>query len=96
MADSFQNDSASQAATVSKQSKGSMVAVGYEFCDSCQMEVRKDDMDRHRKGTAHLMSQESPIKPLDSLTLGHKNKGFKMLLKAGWDYDKGLGVEGQG
>ncbi|KAF9123143.1 G patch domain and ankyrin repeat-containing protein 1 [Mortierella sp. 14UC] len=73
-----------------------VIAEGYVFCEPCQMEVRKDDLDRHRRGTAHLMSQELPIKPIDALTLGHENKGFRMLVSSGWDYDKGLGAEGQG
>lgn len=47
------------------------VAEGYVLCESCQIEVRKDDLDRHRRGTAHLMSQELPVKPIDTLTLGH-------------------------
>ncbi|KAG0381232.1 G patch domain and ankyrin repeat-containing protein 1 [Mortierella sp. AD032] len=73
-----------------------IIAEGYVLCETCQMEVRKDDLDRHRRGTAHLMSQESPVKPIDALTLGHENKGFRMLVSSGWDYDKGLGAEGQG
>ncbi|KAF9091648.1 G patch domain and ankyrin repeat-containing protein 1 [Mortierella sp. AD031] len=73
-----------------------IVAEGYVLCEPCQMEVRKDDLNRHRRGTAHLMSQESPIKPIDALTLGHENKGFRMLVNSGWEYEKGLGAEGQG
>ncbi|KAI1315949.1 G patch domain and ankyrin repeat-containing protein 1 [Mortierella claussenii] len=73
-----------------------VVAEGHVLCESCQIEVREDDLDRHRRGTAHLMSEESPIKPLDTLTLGHSNKGFRMLVNSGWDYEKGLGAEGQG
>ncbi|KAG0304515.1 G patch domain and ankyrin repeat-containing protein 1 [Dissophora globulifera] len=73
-----------------------VVADGYILCESCQIEVREDDMDRHCRGTAHLISQESHIKPLDTLALGHGNKGFRMLVNSGWDYEKGLGIEGQG
>ncbi|CAO3573023.1 unnamed protein product [Mortierella alpina] len=72
------------------------VAEGYILCEPCQMEVREDDYARHCRGTAHLISQESPIKPLDTLTLGHENKGFRMLVNSGWEYEKGLGAEGQG
>ncbi|KAG0241366.1 hypothetical protein B0O80DRAFT_496180 [Mortierella sp. GBAus27b] len=72
------------------------VAKGHILCESCQIEVREDDLERHRQGTAHLMSQESPIKPLDTLKLGYENKGFRMLVNSGWDYEKGLGAEGQG
>ncbi|KAG0201356.1 hypothetical protein BGX28_005806, partial [Mortierella sp. GBA30] len=46
------------------------VAEGYVLCEACQIEVREDDMERHCRGTAHLISQESPIKPLDTLALG--------------------------
>ncbi|KAG0265388.1 G patch domain and ankyrin repeat-containing protein 1, partial [Linnemannia exigua] len=73
-----------------------IIAEGYVLCETCQIEVRKDDLDRHQRGTAHLMSQESPVKPIDALTLGHENKGFRMLVSSGWDYDKGLGADGQG
>ncbi|KAF8936123.1 G patch domain and ankyrin repeat-containing protein 1 [Haplosporangium gracile] len=72
------------------------VAEGYVLCEPCQMEVRQDDLNRHRRGTAHLMSQELPVKPIDTLTLGYENKGFRMLVNSGWDYEKGLGAEGQG
>ncbi|KAF9988528.1 hypothetical protein BGZ65_000598 [Modicella reniformis] len=73
-----------------------IVAEGHVLCESCQIEVREDDLDRHRQGTAHLMSQESSIKPLDTLTLGYENKGFRILVNNGWDYEKGLGAKGQG
>ncbi|KAF9914313.1 G patch domain and ankyrin repeat-containing protein 1 [Lobosporangium transversale] len=73
-----------------------VVAKGHILCESCQIEVRQDDLERHRRGIAHLMSEKSPIKPLDTLTLGHSNKGFRMLVNSGWDYEKGLGAQGQG
>ncbi|KAF9422426.1 G patch domain and ankyrin repeat-containing protein 1, partial [Entomortierella beljakovae] len=73
-----------------------IVAEGYILCEPCQIEVREDDIERHRRGTAHLMSVDSFVKPLDALTLGHSNKGFRMLINSGWDYEKGLGADGQG
>ncbi|KAG0258281.1 G patch domain and ankyrin repeat-containing protein 1 [Mortierella polycephala] len=81
---------------VKKNSPARIVAEGYILCESCKIEVREDDLDRHRQGTAHLMSQESSIQPLDTLTLGRENKGFRMLVNSGWEYEKGLGVQGQG
>ncbi|GJJ70246.1 hypothetical protein EMPS_02595 [Entomortierella parvispora] len=72
------------------------VAPGYVLCKPCEMEVREADWERHQSGTAHLMSKESPIQPMDRLKLGLENKGFRMLINSGWDYDKGLGVQGQG
>lgn len=55
------------------------VAEGYILCEPCQIEVRKDDYARHCRGTAHLISQESPIKPLDTLTLGHVGAGVSLV-----------------
>ncbi|KAF9201179.1 G patch domain and ankyrin repeat-containing protein 1 [Haplosporangium sp. Z 27] len=80
----------------SNQGTARIIADGYVLCEPCQIEVRADDLERHRRGTAHLISEESPVKPLDHLTLGHSNKGFRMLINSGWDYEKGLGAEGQG
>lgn len=57
-----------------------VVAEGYTLCETCQIEVREDDLVRHRQGIAHLMAQESPIKPLDTLTLGHVSHGRQRLL----------------
>ncbi|KAG0336737.1 G patch domain and ankyrin repeat-containing protein 1 [Podila humilis] len=69
---------------------------GSIVCESCQIKVKVTDLERHNQGTAHLVAKGTTIKPLDTLTLGHSNKGFRMLLKSGWDYEKGLGLEGQG
>ncbi|KAG0253384.1 G patch domain and ankyrin repeat-containing protein 1 [Actinomortierella ambigua] len=66
------------------------------WCSTCEMTIHRDDAFRHRHGTAHLVSQDSAIRSLDSLMLGSSNKGFKMMLSSGWDCEKGLGAEGQG
>ncbi|KAG0337600.1 hypothetical protein BG000_005229 [Podila horticola] len=71
-------------------------ADGSVFCEDCQIQVQIKDLERHNQGTAHLVSQESSVKPLDTLTLGHSNKGFRMLVNSGWDCEKGLGSDGQG
>ncbi|KAF8984127.1 hypothetical protein CPC16_000728 [Podila verticillata] len=69
---------------------------GSVFCEACLIQVQIKDLERHNQGTAHLVSQESTVKPLDTLTLGHSNKGFRMLVNSGWDYEKGLGADGKG
>jgi len=63
------------------QGSNRAVAKGYILCESCQIEVREDDLSRHKQGIAHLMAQESPIKPLDTLTLGHVSHGRQKLQK---------------
>ena len=53
------------------ESPARAVTIGHVLCEACQIEVREEDWDRHQSGTAHLMSKDSPIQPLDRLKLGH-------------------------
>ncbi|KAG0043885.1 G patch domain and ankyrin repeat-containing protein 1 [Gryganskiella cystojenkinii] len=91
-----QSTTTSDSATYDGEASERPVTPGYVLCEACQIEVREEDWDRHQSGTAHLMSKDSPIQPLDRLKLGHENKGFRMLINSGWEYDKGLGAQGQG
>jgi len=61
-----------------------IVAPGYILCEPCQMEVRETDWERHQNGTAHLMSKDSPIQPLDRLKLGHVRLFIPLLLSVWW------------
>lgn len=54
-------------------------ADGFVFCEDCQIQVQIKDLERHNQGTAHLVSQESSVKPLDTLTLGHVGLLFHCL-----------------
>lgn len=65
------------------------------WCESCSMSIDKSDYKRHIQGTAHMVSNKSEPTP-DLLNLSGGNVGFKMMKSQGWNYEDGLGPEGQG
>ncbi|KAG2198019.1 hypothetical protein INT47_004986 [Mucor saturninus] len=65
------------------------------WCESCSMLIDKSDYKRHIQGTAHMVSNQSEPAP-DLLNLSGRNVGFKMMKSQGWNYEDGLGPEGQG
>lgn len=66
------------------------------WCPNCELHIPTSLHERHLRGTTHLLSKpfEAPIP--DVLTLNETNIGFKMLRAQGWEYEQGLGAEGQG
>ncbi|RUS22236.1 hypothetical protein BC937DRAFT_89927 [Endogone sp. FLAS-F59071] len=66
------------------------------WCPNCELHIPISLHERHLRGTTHLLSKpfEAPIP--DVLTLNETNIGFKMLRAQGWEYEQGLGAEGQG
>ncbi|KAG1405988.1 hypothetical protein G6F60_003234 [Rhizopus arrhizus] len=65
------------------------------WCSSCQLSVPRKDHKRHIQGTAHMVSQDT-VPSADMLVLRGDNVGFHMLRSQGWQYEQGLGKEGQG
>lgn len=65
------------------------------YCEKCNMHIPQDDLQRHIRGTAHMVSSDFPT-PTDFLTLNGSNIGFRMLQSQGWKYEEGLGASGQG
>lgn len=64
------------------------------FCVVCARTFKDTTPSQHRTSTIHLFNK----KPKQSGTwyhLNENNKGFQMLLKDGWNKDKGLGPEGK-
>ena len=65
------------------------------YCDVCQVEFRETPKDAHNTSTVHLFNSGLKRKPT-SYFLPESNKGFQMMLRSGWDKEKGLGSEEQG
>ena len=65
------------------------------YCEICQAEFKDTHLDAHNTSTVHLFNCRRPRKPT-TYFLPENNKGFQMLLRAGWDKEKGLGSEEQG
>ena len=68
------------------------------FCDICKMrvsDVNTGTRDKHNTSTLHQFScQHQPN--VTSYGISESNRGFQMLLRGGWDPEKGLGSGKQG
>ena len=65
------------------------------FCEVCKKHFEDCSQQSHETSTVHLFNMKLPTKT-DGYLIPQSNKGFQMMLKSGWDQDKGLGNEGQG
>lgn len=69
----------------------------YSFhCDRCQMTVTDNSRDVHSTSTVHLFSCQHHHCADISYGLTESNRGYQMLLRSGWDPEKGLGPQKQG
>ena len=67
----------------------------FSYCDICKLHLRDSVTSVHDVSTVHQYSCQHRTKYL-SYTLPQSNRGFQMMLRSGWNPDKGLGSEGQG
>lgn len=64
------------------------------YCEMCQTDITETPSD-HNVSTLHQFNcQHKPN--LHSYSLPEGNKGFQMMLRKGWDPERGLGSTGQG
>lgn len=63
------------------------------YCDKCKIDVTSGD--QHFTSTIHLFNTR-PASNKTCYAIPESNKGFQILLKSGWDKDKGLGPDGSG
>lgn len=64
------------------------------YCDVCKRSFN-DEQDTHLTSTVHLFNSH-PGGSRTYYSIPESNRGFQILLKAGWDKEKGLGPEGSG
>ena len=65
------------------------------YCSTCQQEFKDTTQYQHETSTLHQFSLNRP--PVGTnYFLTEANKGFQMMLREGWDKDKGLGPGGEG
>ena len=67
-------------------------AQNMRFCEICKLHVSAG---RHSTSVAHQFSCQHQTN-ITSYGIPETNRGFQLLLKRGWDRDKGLGAENQG
>ncbi len=65
------------------------------ICDICQQPVYDTPTSSHSVSICHQFSCQHKSSSLPYI-LPQTNKGFQMMVKSGWDPEKGLGSDGQG
>uniref|UniRef100_A0A1B6CLE5 G-patch domain-containing protein n=1 Tax=Clastoptera arizonana TaxID=38151 RepID=A0A1B6CLE5_9HEMI len=66
------------------------------FCKTCKQNITDVSVSKHESSIMHLFSSTSKSKVPTSYGIPESNRGFQILLKSGWDRDKGLGPDGCG
>ena len=65
------------------------------FCSVCKQEFVDTNEKQHKTSTVHLFNMK--LKPKsNNYLIPESNVGYRMLLKGGWDAEKGLGPDGGG
>ncbi|XP_064607530.1 G patch domain and ankyrin repeat-containing protein 1-like [Liolophura sinensis] len=65
------------------------------YCSVCKCEFKDTTEARHATSTVHLFNLKLEAKTT-TYFIPESNRGFQMMVKSGWNVDKGLGSEGQG
>uniref|UniRef100_V9KYI1 G patch domain and ankyrin repeats 1 n=1 Tax=Callorhinchus milii TaxID=7868 RepID=V9KYI1_CALMI len=66
-----------------------------KFCLVCEVEYKEASVSEHERSTLHLFNTRNPPAPTYYF-IPETNRGFKMMLRGGWDREKGLGPDGSG
>ena len=66
------------------------------FCGVCQQMVTERAEETHSASTIHQFSCQHHVRPGSSYTISRSNRGYQMMLRSGWDPDRGLGCEREG
>ena len=65
------------------------------YCEVCKANVSDTSRMKHMTSTVHLFNRQG--KPKGTIySIPENNRGFQMMLRSGWNKEKGLGSEGQG
>ncbi|KAK3085684.1 hypothetical protein FSP39_007124 [Pinctada imbricata] len=65
------------------------------FCPVCKSNFKESSKTAHGASTVHLFNMK--LKPKeDPFVIPSSNVGYKLMMKSGWDGQKGLGAESQG
>jgi hypothetical protein len=66
------------------------------YCESCELSIRNTSREQHVTSTVHLFSSRPHITVPTVYSIPASNKGYQILVKGGWDREKGLGADGSG
>ncbi|XP_034245014.1 G patch domain and ankyrin repeat-containing protein 1 homolog [Thrips palmi] len=78
-----------------KNEKVANSELNFEFCDDCNVIIEESRKKKHLTSTIHQLSRCSKgCKTFYSIP--GNNRGYQLMLKNGWDGEKGLGPSGSG
>lgn len=66
------------------------------YCKACKTAVSSCHEDTHDTSIVHLYNDQHGIPSTTSYGIPETNRGFQMLLRSGWDREKGLGPQKEG
>lgn len=66
------------------------------YCDDCDKSIKESDRIEHFVSTLHRFNQKDSYKFTRRFGIPDSNVGFQMMLRQGWDREKGLGPEQEG
>ncbi|RKP08193.1 hypothetical protein THASP1DRAFT_29993 [Thamnocephalis sphaerospora] len=66
------------------------------WCAACELNVAAGETKQHQHGIAHLASRADYPPTPDPIVLNETNLGYRMMQRAGWRYEQGLGADEQG
>ncbi|XP_052068399.1 G patch domain and ankyrin repeat-containing protein 1-like [Mytilus californianus] len=65
------------------------------YCDICKQKFTESSLKNHESSMVHIFNSKKKAKD-DPFLIPSSNRGYKIMLKSGWDGREGLGSEGQG
>ncbi|GFG35219.1 hypothetical protein Cfor_01323 [Coptotermes formosanus] len=66
------------------------------YCESCEQSFYNTTKEQHATSTVHLFSSRPCITVPTVYSIPTNNKGYQILVKGGWNREKGLGADGSG
>lgn len=66
------------------------------YCESCKQNFHSTSREQHATSTVHLLSSGPHVAVPTMYSIPTSNKGYQILLKRGWNREKGLGRNGSG
>lgn len=65
------------------------------YCDICKLKFTESSVKNHESSMVHIFNSKKKAKD-DPFLIPSSNRGYRIMLKSGWDGKEGLGSEGQG
>lgn len=68
----------------------------YFYCDMCKQKIENTPFKKHAASLLHNFNSQSKHRVPTMYGIPESNKGFQMLMRSGWNKEKGLGPSGEG